>query len=1210
MESLKNSPLLPLLIPVTIFSVLILFFVLRGSEPDLPAGIVAEPLAVTTTDSAQLLTQLHADTTNIDFANTVPVDTLTNPNLYDGAGVATGDFDGDGWVDIYLVGQFAPNKLYRNLGGLRFADVTEQAGLTAAGSGEGYGIGAHFADIDNDRDLDLFVTNWDMTNQLFRNEGDGTFREITESAGVTYAGGSTTATFADYDRDGDLDLYVATYRTTQFRYDTGKLQLQVVNGQIVIPPEYQNRLIIAEGGGIRELGEPDLFYRNDGRGRFTEISAEAGIIGRDWGLSAVFTDIDNDNWPDLYVTNDFWTPDRFYRNQGDGTFAIVDHNDFQLTAMFSMGIDFADINNDGLTDYFIADMLSRDHERRMTQHGGMEGMMDEPEDEALQLMRNTLHLNNGNGTFSDIAWLADVAASEWTWTVKFVDLDMDGLQDLLVTNGLPFDLMDSDYHELSIELGQREGRDAALNLLTEYPTLESGDLLFRNNGDLTFSDVSTEWGFTGETIGHGAALADFDNDGDFDVVINYMNQPAGVYRNDAANARLAVQLQGQRSNRQGLGARVTVTTDQGAQSKIMSTSGGYLSGHEALLVFGLGDVTEIRQLRVEWPSGHIQTFPDETISTLQPNQRYTITEPASDSEIPAPRPLANTQTQFEEVGLQAGLDGAHRESDFDDFAQQPLLPRRLSTLGPGIAWGDADADGDDDLYVAGAAGQAGTRYVNNGDGTFSSERGSFTASLEEMAPLWWHDGVQAEPQLLLSLSTVEAESPFVAQADTDWQRTGDASGGALASADFDGDGDLDLFVGGRVLPNQWPIAAPSKLFANQAGTLVDVTVTSAPDLQTIGLATGALWLDVDADADQDLLIATEWGPVRLLQNDGGQLRDVTEEAGLGESTGLWTGLTSADYDGDGDLDFAAGNLGLNTPYTASPEHPTTLFAGDLDQDGNHDLLEAYYIEDTLYPLRYRGMLAEEMLFVKLEFESYSDFAQLTLGEIFGDRLNNGQRFEATTLAHSVFFNDGAGRFRVEPLPNSVQAMPVYGITTADLDNDGFDDLYLVGNFSYADHEYMAYVGGIGHWLRGHGDGSFTLVAPNESGLSVPFDGRGLAVADYDRDGWVDIAVGINDQRPLLFHNRGNAINNSIVVALEGTARNPHAIGAMITVDTGSGTLAQRTVHAGSGYLAQDSSVLIFGLGSAETATVTVRWPDGTASEHSANAGDTLRLTLP
>ena len=1214
------------LVSIVIVVALVAVFLLTNSSSVEPGKVASEPLVYDDEQTGTLLVSLGSEQTGINFRNE-----LARSNqikyTYNGAGVAAGDYDGDGLVDVYLVSEESTSRLYHNLGDMRFEDVTEKSGLANTTGPGGFSVGAYFADIDNDGDLDLFITNWKVPNRLYRNDGDGTFTDITEESGVGYAGGSTTATFADYDRDGDLDFFLATYRPNPLEFEPEKLEtVQLIDGQLVLPPEMQDRLLVLETGvgtgTIVQLGERDLLYRNRGDGSFEEVAQEAGITGAFWGLSAIFADVDNDNWVDLYITNDFWTPDGYYHNEGDGTFTAIETAMVQHTPWFSMGVDFADINNDGLIDYFVGDMMSRDRVQRLTQHGQMD-MGPTPQGSTPQLMRNGLFLNNGDGSFSDIAWLGGVAASAWTWTAKFADMDLDGYVDLLITNGMVNDLMDSDSEAQAELVGATQGREAAEAFRRNFPPLNDPDMAFRNNGDLTFTEVSAAWGFNKEAVSHGAAFADFDGDGDLDVIVNYLNDQAGVYRNDATLRRISVRLRGIDSNSQGIGARITLTTDIGTQTRYMTTSGGYLSSHEAIVVFGLGSAVEIMELRVAWPSGQIQSIPGQGSVRLTPDTQYTLTEPDNEVEPNQAFQMKAQFPQFEEVSASAGLRRRHIEGGFDDFAVQPLLPRRLSTLGPGLAWADVDGDGHDDLYVAGPAGQSGTLYHNNGDGSFTDrteESIAWEPAFEELAPLWWNSGQGNNSELLLSYSGVESReatirisSRFYSDSDTPfglkrggWDAFSQASGGPLAAADFDGDGDLDLFVGGRVLPGRWPLAASSRLYENREGSLIDVTAELAPDLVDLGLATGAIWTDVDNDGAIDLVVATEWGPVHVFANEGGRLTENTAEAGLEAWTGLWTGIVAGDFDSDGDMDLAVANLGLNTRYQASPSQPAVLYAGDVDGNGSLDLIEAHYVGGTLYPLRARGAVGATMPFILEDFDSFLGYAEATLDEIYGPRLNSAERFEAATLAHSLFINDGKGRFEIQPLPKMAQVTAAYGIVVADLDNDGIDDLYLVGNFRGADHETMAYDGGTGYWLRGQGDGSFTVLPASQSGLFVPDEARGLAVSDYDGDGWVDIAVGINNGTPLLFDNQGVAGNSFLRVRLDGPDANPTGVGARISVARPDGSTVTREVYAGSGYLSQDSATLIFGLGQAATARITVRWPDGaTTTLTDVQAGETV-----
>ena len=869
--------------------------------------------------------------------------------------------------------------------------------------------------------------------------------------------------------------------------------------------------------------------------------------------------------------------------------------------MFAMGMDFGDINNDGLTDFFVGDMLSKDATLRLTQHGLMDTTLP-PDEAAAQVMHNGLFLNNGDGSFSEISWMAGVASSDWTWSTKFADIDLDGYLDLLVNNGMVGDLMDSDVLA-NINLPQFKNAPAYYD---SYPKLATPNMAFRNNGDLTFTDVSAKWGVDDASIAHGATFADFDNDGDLDKIDSFMNAPLGVYRNNALRNRAVIELVGYRSNSFGIGAKVTIAASDGKkQTRQMSSSGGYLSSHAPLLVFGLGDATTIKHIEVEWPSGHYQKFSSVNKAPLLANHRFIIAEPSEATTVPLPKRLIAENTQFIEVGLQAGLTRAHKEANFDDrqykgyddFEEQPLLPRRLSAIGPGVSWSDMDKDGDDDLYIAGAHGQPGMVYQNMGNDKFEAIANRLTPSvLEELATVWRADG-----SFVSSFSRYEVpKAPIAAVIGSEQsiQFSAEASGGALALNDIDGDGDLDLFLGGRAIPNQWPLPASSHLYRNEDGTYKDVTAEVSPELLKLGLATGAMWLDIDNDNDSDLLVATEYGPIRLFVSSRGRLEDKTAAYGLERWHGLWQGITAGDFNEDGFMDFAAANWGLNTRYGASNQYPLMLYAGDIDRDGDDDgdldIVEAEYVDGILRPMRERGMVGAEMPFVYEKFDTFKEYAEASLTEIFDKRLegNGVTTLYANTLQHAVFINDGKGSFTMNPLPSQAQATTGYGITSADFDNDGHEDLYLVGNFSHVDHEFRQFAGGISYLLKGNGDGTFGEVASTESGLFVPHDGRGVAVSDYNKDGWVDIAVGINNERPFLLKNQGTGNHCALTLKLEGQQPNPLGIGARIEVTRNDNIKTTREVQAGSGYFSQNSATQLFGLGENEEATVRVTWPSG------------------
>ena len=749
------------------------------------------------------------------------------------------------------------------------------------------------------------------------------------------------------------------------------------------------------------------------------------------------------------------------------------------------------------------------------------------------------------------------------------------------------------------------------------PPLLTPNIAFHNQGGLRFENIADRWGFNSEAMAHGMAVADFDGDGDPDFVVNQMNAPVAVYRNDAGGNRLKVRLKGRSANAGAIGARVTIEDGTRRQTRVVSLTGGYLSSHEPVALFGLGDETTVRMLRVAWPSGHTSETAD-----VHANQVVTLSEPEGDVEIPAPptpRP-----TQFEEVADRLGVTFAHKDVPFNDFGVQPLLPHRLSQFGPGVAWGDKDGDGFDDLYFAGSNGNPGGLFLNQGGRAFGAAPppGLPAPGLEEQAALWWPAGGNGSG-LVTSLSSVEAPATIqsgatsgaadvvtaalaastaarpiarlldAALAPTGWEPASASSGGPLAAADYNGDGMLDLFVGGRVNPGHWPMATGSHLFKGASGGL-EPADADAPELAAVGMVAGALWSDVDDDKDPDLVLATEFGPVRLFRNDMGKLTDATVAAGLDKYRGWWNGLAASDVDHDGDIDVVATNLGLNTRYKATDQEPVVVYGGDVDGDGNTEVIEGEWEDSKLYLARQRHELDMDVSGLLTKYATYQSLVNATIDEFLGDKVGRMARFEANWLAHAVFLNDGQGAFTATALPAEAQMGNGYGVVLADLDNDGHDDIYMVANFYGTEEMHLGrFDGSVSAWLRGDGKGGFGAVPVVSSGLSVPFDAKGLGAADYDLDGWVDLAVGVNNGRAMLFHNKGVQGRKGLMVRLDGGAQNPTAAGARITVTRADGLAMTREVAAGSSFLSQNGQVQGFGLGESDgAAKVTVRWPDG------------------
>ncbi len=1201
-----------------------------GAPARVAAPIASEPLSEARGGEGPRFELLSPERTGVHFVNVLDHE---HPRsfLYHTAtscgGAAIGDVDGDGRPDVYLVSGPGENRLYRQVGDLRFEDVTKEAGVSGAVDGAaeesgGWGVGVAMVDIDNDRDLDIYVANFDSPNLLYVNDGRGRFTESAKRSGVDFDGASIMASFCDYDLDGDLDFYLLTNRQIPHYLGIGfkvsarrhHFPVTIRNGVPEIRADFRRYYALERGAEpgdfkFKILGGSDRMYRNNGDGTFTDVTSRAGKFEPDLGLSATWWDYDGDGYPDLYVGNDFDGPDHLYHNNGDGTFTDVLAGTVPHTSWFSMGADAADINNDGLLDFLTADMSATTHFKQKTTMGVMNAArLAAVSGPPPQYMRNALYLNTGTERFMEVAYLTGLADTDWTWSVKLADLDNDSRVDLFVTNGVPRDTINSDVDLEALEKRLGKNLWEAFELAPPRP---EQNLAFRNRGDLDFTDVSKSWGLDHLGMSYAAAHGDLDRDGDLDLVVVNLDEPVSIYRNRTSGAhRVLIRLAGTVGNRFGVGATVRLESGDELQVRQLFPATGFTASNDPLVHFGLGRSEKIDRLTVSWPSGHRQVFED-----LAADRLYTITEP---EETPASRTASRHDPTPTLFARSAALRGVrHRERPFDDFARQPLLPNRLSQLGPGMAWGDADSDGDADVYIAGAAGQAGALYLDQGEEKFAlSHDGPWRedAEYEDMAALWLDADSDGDRDLLVTSGSVERDrgDPLLAdrlylndgagrfsRAGPDVFPGGSDSSGVAVAADFDSDGDVDVFIGGRAIPGEYPLAPASRLLENDGGTFRDVTDELAPDLRRVGMVTGALWSDADGDGALDLLVTVEWGSVRVFWNRGGALEDRTAAAGLADLRGWWNSIAGGDVDADGDIDYAVMNFGLNTKYHASLEKPALLYYGDFAGSGEKNLIEAEFEGETLYPIRGKSCSTSAMPFLGERFTTYRDFALAPLGEIYTQRrLADAQRFEATTLESGVLINDGKGRFEFRRLPRLAQAAPGFGVVLTELGGDGHVDLYLVGNFFGPQPETGRMDGGLGLLLTGNGDGSFTPVWPRRSGLAVPGDAKGLATCDLNRDGWPDLVVTQNDDELLAFTNQRRTGPRPLSVRLRGKSGNPDAVGARVSVVSSDGITRTAEVYAGSGYLSQSAPRLYFGLGGeAEVMEIRVRWPGGHTSSH-------------
>ena len=1201
-------------------------------------------------------TLLPPSATGIHFTNVLSdLKAAENQIRLNGSGVTAGDIDGDGLVDLYFCGLEGGNVLYRNLGGWKFEDITETAGVACPGQ---YSTGAAFVDVDGDGDLDLLVNALGGGTRLFLNDGKGRFREAVDSGLVPQFGAMSLA-LADIDGDGDLDLYVANYRTTTIR-STG-LDLLNINGRRMIRPQDRDQYELTPEGTVRERGEADILYRNDGKGHFLPVSWTGGAFldeagrplkdaPREWGQSAMFRDLNGDGAPDLYVCNDFWDPDRAWWNDGSGRFRALGLNALPDTSTFSMGVDVADINRDGFDDLIVLDMLSPGHQRRMTAFSpdDRSGNSTIVENERPQVARNTFFLNRGDGTYAEIAQFSRVDASDWSWCPMFLDVDLDGYEDLLVSAGNRFDTQDLDAETRIRSMGPWP-REKVPSKLLLYPPLPLPKKAFHNEGNLRFREVGQDWGFDAPGVSHGMCLADLDNDGDLDVVVNSLNGAAGIYRNESGAPRVAVRLKGSGANSRGIGAKVFLYGGAvPAQSQEMICGGRYLSSDDPMRVFAAGSVTNEMRIEVRWRSGKRSvvngvkanriyeveeagaeessklkaqgsregpTTKDQqgtlniehpTLNVEQPTSN--IQQSATKSPEPgtrAPDPIPNPQPMFEDV---SGLIGhRHHDEAFDDFQRQPLLPRKLSRLGPGVGWLDLDGDGFEDLVIGAGRGGRLAAFRNNAKGGFESWPGApfdTPVTRDQTGIVGWQNALGAT---LLLVGSANYEDGLAAGSCVRQYRVGGktvddtlaaeaSSTGPLAIADWNGDGRMCLFVGGRVVPGRYPEAASSRMFYWVNGKW-ETDAENSKRLTAIGLVSGAVFSDLDGDGRPELILACEWGPIRILRNDRGGLvawdPPVTlnnQPSTLSQLSGWWNSVTTVDLDGDGKPDIIAGNWGRNTRFESHRVEALRLYYGEFNRDGVVSPLQAYYDGDLKKVVPEEGMdfLAAAMPFLRERFSSYRAYAQAGVQEILGERMAEAKELQAATLDSMIFLNRG-DHLEAMPLPMEAQWAPAFGICVGDFDGDGKEDVFLSQNFIGEMPGAGRNDAGRGLWLRGDGKGNLAPVAGQESGVRVYGEQRGAALCDYDGDGRVDLVVTQNGAETKLYHNRGG--KPGLRVRLQGPAGNPQGIGAQMRLSFGTGQGPIREIHAGSGYWSQDSAVQVLAA-PLPPVSITVRWPGG------------------
>lgn len=1068
---------------------------------------------------------LDATETGIDFNNEVKdtkdFNIFRYRNFYNGGGVAIGDINNDGLPDIYFSSNQKDNKLYLNQGNLKFKDITDSAGVKGIHK---WHTGVTMADINGDGWLDIYVSNSgdingdDRSNELYINQKNGTFKEEAAIYGLDDKGLGTHAIFFDFDHDGDLDCYILnnSYRPIEsFGYN-------------------RNLRNIRDGKGGHRL------FRNDGE-KFVDVSEAAGIYGSEigFGLGVSVADLNNDGWEDIYVSNDFFEKDYLYINQKNGSFKEMVDEAMGHLSLSSMGSDIMDINNDGYLDVFTTDMLPESDYRLKTTTKFDDYNVQNAKlknDFHHQFTANCLQLNNGDGTFSEIAQMAGVEATDWSWGALGFDFDNDGWKDLFVSNGISKDLTNQDFLDFFSSqevLDQvRQGGFDFNMLLKKMPSTPILNYGFLNNKNLFFKNATQELGFTKPSFSNGAAYADLDNDGDLDLVVNNANMPAFIYKNTISDKKkahyLKIKLKGDAPNHFGIGSRITIFTKDGKQLLEQMPSRGFQSCVAPVLNFGVGKNRIIDSMIIRWPSFKIQVLKSVPADT-------TICLSQKDAQIDFVAPT-HSNKQFYETGTNKLITGniTHHENEFKDFDVERLIPKMLSTEGPKLAIGDVNGDNLEDFFMGGAINDTAKLFIQNKQGGFSSSY-QFTfiqdkdfedvgaeifdadndGDLDLIVASGGNQYKTGSMELMTRLYVNDGKGNFT-HARKGWPLiTINAS--CARAGDFDGDGNLDIFIGGRSIPGTYGITPASILLKGDGtGNFKNITATTAPDLQQLGMVTDAQWIDIDRDGKIELVVAGDYMPITILKYQASKL---SVSGQIQNSSGWWNCLTASDINGDGFIDLIAGNYGLNSKVKADKNYPAKMYVSDFDENGKVECIVAYHKTDhKLYPYNLRGDIAQQIPVLKKKFLRYDAYAGKTVEEVFSkDQLKNAKEYTVEQTQSSIFYNDGKGNFKMEALPLRSQFSPVFGILVTDLNNDGHQDIFTAGNFFGLKPETGKLDASYGATFI-HTSSGYKFLPPLETGLFIKGEVRDVKEIKTTKGNYIIVA---RNNAPLIIFSKGD-----------------------------------------------------------------------------------------